>query len=297
MDHRLKRHPLGYWEIANKPTSQELRQYYAEKYYQENPGTGYEFEYSSDELSCFRARLEQRWVVLKNILSPGINGVRMLDVGCGEGYALAFFREHGWSVKGLDFSSAGVEAKNPACKDVLVTGDIFSLLKSEVDAGQMYDVVWLQNVLEHVLDPPGLLRSLRKLVSPGGLAMVTVPNDYSITQRSALAYQHIDREFWVAPPEHLTFFDHVSLVATAKDAGWECLEMLGDFPVDWFLFHPGSNYVRDGDLGKDAHKARVQIEKLIHEQPIEDVIRFWSATAKLGFGRNITVFLRPARGN
>jgi 2-polyprenyl-3-methyl-5-hydroxy-6-metoxy-1,4-benzoquinol methylase len=38
-------------------------------------------------------------------------GGRLLDVGCGEGCALAFFREHGWSVKGVDFSSAGVEPK------------------------------------------------------------------------------------------------------------------------------------------------------------------------------------------
>lgn len=291
MDQRLKKHPLGFWEIAAKPTSQELQQYYADKYYQEAKGS-YELEYTQDELRYFRAKLEQRSVVLHHHLSS-LSSRTLLDVGCGEGYALAFFREQGWTVKGIDFSSAGVESKNPACKDVLATGDIFELLQAEIATGRTYDVVWLQNVLEHVIDPLDLLKSLRTLVSPGGLAVVTVPNDCSITQRGALAHQHIDNAFWVAPPDHLTYFDHASLTSAANETGWDCVEMLGDFPVDWFLFHPGSNYVRDKSAGKAAHKARVQIENIIHEQPIEDVLRFWSATAKLGIGRDITAFLRP----
>lgn len=293
MDKRLKKHPLGFWEIAAKPTSQELHNYYADKYYQEAKGS-YELEYTKDELLYFRAKLEQRSSVLQRHIFSSSNGAkRLLDVGCGEGYALAFFREQGWSVKGIDFSSAGVESKNPNCMDALVTGDIFALLKAEIATGQTYDVVWLQNVLEHVIDPLDLLKSLRTLVSPGGLAVVTVPNDCSIIQCGALANNHIDSAFWVAPPDHLTYFDHDSLTNAANETGWECAEMFGDFPVDWFLFHPGSNYVRDKSAGKSAHKARVQIENLIHLQPIEDVLSFWSAAAKLGIGRDITAFLRP----
>lgn len=293
MDQRLIKHPLGYWEIASKPTLHELERYYAEKYYQEAKGS-YELEYSKEELQYFRAKLEQRDAIIRRYL-PASNqsSKRLLDVGCGEGYALAYFRKHGWSAKGIDFSSAGVSSKNPDCLDALVTGDIFALLQSEMTAGATYDVVWLQNVLEHVIDPLGLLKSLRSLVAPGGLAVVTVPNDCSITQRGALDHGHIENAFWVAPPDHLTYFDHDSLVNAANETGWTCAEMLGDFPVDWFLFHPGSNYVRDQSAGKAAHKVRVQLENIIHGQPIEDVLRFWAAAAKLGMGRDITAFLRP----
>ena len=293
MDQRLKKHPLGFWEIAAKPTSQKLQQYYADKYYQEAKGS-YELEYTNDELLYFRAKLEQRNAVLRRYLpSSNAGAKRLLDVGCGEGYALAYFRKQGWSAKGIDFSSAGVSSKNPDCLDVLATGDIFALLQSEITARVTYDVVWLQNVLEHVIDPLDLLKQLRSLVAPGGLAVITVPHDCSITQRAALAQGHIDSAFWVAPPDHLTYFDHASLTNVANETGWECVEMIGDFPVDWFLFHPGSNYVRDKSVGKAAHKARVQIENLIHGQPIEDVLRFWSATAKFGIGRDVTAFLRP----
>ena len=293
MDPRLKKHSLGYWEIENKPTIAELQKYYGDKYYQEGKGS-YELEYSQDELSYFSAKLEQRFAVLQRHLRTEESKCRMLDVGCGEGFALAFFRNEGWSVRGIDFSSAGVASKNPQCLDALVTGDIFAMLNDEIAEGKTYHVVWLQNVLEHVLEPLGLLNSLRPLVAPGGVAVVTVPNDCSITQRAALDAHHINHAFWVAPPDHLTYFDRQSLVNTASQTGWQCVEMLGDFPVDWFLFHPGSNYIRDRSAGKEAHKARLQIENLINEQPIDDVIQFWSSVAKLGLGRDITAFLRPS---
>lgn len=293
MDPRLKRHPLGFWEAVNKPTPQELRQYYAEKYYQEPKGT-YQSEYSEAELKYFRAKLEQFYAVIQHCREEKSSGT-LLDVGCGEGHSLAFFRGLGWTVRGLDFSSAGVQSKNPGCLDALLTGDVYELLANEISSGRTYDVVWLASVLEHVLDPLALLESLRAVVAKGGVAVVAVPSDCSITQQAALANGHIDRNFWVSLPDHLTYFDYESLSNTAAATGWECLDILGDFPVDWLLFHPGSNYIRDKSVGKAAHLACVQLENLIHTRPIDDVIQFWSALAKLGFGRGLTAFLRPAK--
>jgi 2-polyprenyl-3-methyl-5-hydroxy-6-metoxy-1,4-benzoquinol methylase len=288
----LKKHQLGFWEVAEKPNAQELQRYYAEKYYQEATGS-YELEYGNDELAYFDAKLEQRNAVLQRyITSSDPCAKRLLDVGCGEGYALEYFRKLGWKVKGIDFSSAGVIAKNPSCLDMLVAGDVFALLQGEITAGRTYDVIWLQNILEHVIEPLDLLKSVRSLVKPGGFAVVTVPNDFSITQSAALEHGHIDSAFWVTPPDHLTYFDRISLINIVNEAGWKCIEMLGDFPIDWFLFHPKSNYVREKVLGKAAHKARIQLENMIHRQPIDSVIRFWSAAAEIGIGRDITAILK-----
>jgi 2-polyprenyl-3-methyl-5-hydroxy-6-metoxy-1,4-benzoquinol methylase len=292
MDPRLKQHSLGFYEIAEKPTPEELQKYYAEKYYQEAKGS-YEHAYSYEELECFRAKLEQRYFALKKAQPNLKKGGRFLEVGCGEGFALAFFLKHGYTIKGIDFSSAGVESKNPKCKDFLVTGDIFNLLEKEIASGNVYDIVWLQNVLEHVLDPVALLQSLRNLVSPEGVAVVTVPNDYSAMQRKALEKKHIHQAFWVSPPDHLSYFDYTSLKNIASATGWHCADLLGDFPVDLYLFHPGSNYVQKNSLGKDAHKARVDIENLISEKPAEHVIGLWRSLAQVGLGRNLTGFLIP----
>ena len=293
MDKRLEKSPYGFWEVCVKPTPQELHQYYSAEYYQE--GKGGSLEYSKDELLHIQAKLEESWYVLQNSLPSSPSGSSLLDVGCGEGHALSFFDERGWLVKGLDFSAAGVQSKHPECIDKLIVGDIYTSLKKEIAAGKAYDIVWLQNVLEHVLDPIDLLQSLRTLVAPNGLCIVTVPNDCSITQLSALAHGHIDKAFWVAPPDHLNYFDYDSLVNTTTALGWECVDILGNFPIDWFLFHQGSNYVRDKTAGKAAHTARIQIENLVALRPIEDRIQFWSALAKAGFGRNLTAFLRPVQ--
>lgn len=290
MDQRLIKNPLGFWEIKNKPTSDALHQYYAEKYYQEAKG-GYEFEYTFDELQYFRTKLEQRLEVIKKYI--GYNEGALLDVGCGEGHTLAFFRDLGWSVKGIDFSSAGVHSQNPDCLDLLTTGDIYKLLLEEISANHSYDVIWLQNVLEHVIDPIALLHSLRRIISSGGLAVITVPNDCSFTQIAALEHRHINNKFWIVPPDHLNYFNSESLRNVVESTGFNCVELHGDFPIDWFLFHPGSNYIHDNGVGKAAHKARVQLENMIHQQPIEDVINFWSACGKIGVGRDLTIFLSP----
>lgn len=292
MDSRIEKNSMGFWEVVDKPTSQELQEYYADKYFQEARGS-YELEYSEAERQYFRAKIEQRLAVIEQDQTRMKDERKMLDVGCGEGFALSLFRERGWSVKGIDFSSAGVESKNPECLDMLMTGDVFALLAEEIDREETYDVVWLQNVLEHVIDPVDLLKSLRKLVAVDGMAVVTVPNDCSIIQKAALAEGHIDKAFWVAPPDHLSYFDHAGLKSIAENTGWVCKDILGDLPIDWFLFHPGSNYVKDPSTGKAAHMARVQVENVIHQQPIEDVIRFWSALATVGLGRGITAFLQP----
>jgi 2-polyprenyl-3-methyl-5-hydroxy-6-metoxy-1,4-benzoquinol methylase len=294
IDNRLHQHPLGFWEIISKPDTKTLAAYNAEKYYQEAKGS-YELEYTEEELKYFRAKLNQRFSVIERGLPSNIiaGGGTMLDVGCGEGFALAFFREKGWQVKGFDFSSAGIISKNPGCADSLVTGDVFRLLQAEISAGCRYDIVWLQNVLEPVIDPLSLLALLRSLVSPAGMMVVTVPNEFSIVQLGAIMHRHIDQAFWVAPPDHLNYFDYASLMNVSHATGWECIEILGDFPIDSFLFHPGSNYIQNKTAGKFAHRARIQLENIVNDRPLEDVLRYWSAAAKLGIGRDFTAFLQP----
>ncbi len=293
MDLRLQKHALSYYEIIDKPTTEELQKYYAEKYYQEVSSGSYEHAYTEDELICFQAKLELRFAALQKAQPKLKKEGRFLDVGCGEGYALAFFRKHGYSVKGIDFSSAGIESKNQDCIDALVTGNVFALLDDEISSGNVYDVVWLQNVLEHVLDPIVLLASLRKLVSPNGVAVVTVPNDFSVTQHEAIDRKHIKHAFWVAPPDHLSYFDYNSLKRIAIETQWHCADIYGDFPIDWFLFNPRSNYVEDRSLGKDAHNSAIQIENIISKQPMNDVLDFWRSIAKVGAGSNLTSFFIP----
>ena len=289
-DPRLNRHPLGFLQVTDPPTSDELRQYYSLNYYQSQRGN-YRQKYTALELKIKRLRIEQRAAQALAMLMNTEPG-RLLDIGCGEGFVLSAFNSMGWDVAGIDFSVAGVQGNNPQLLDVVEQGDVFQILERRIAASDVYDVVWLGNVLEHVLDPVVLLRSLSRLVSEDGVLVVTVPNDGNDYHEQLLTDGLITSRWWVRLPDHLSYFTKESLQAISHETGWICETILADFPIDFFLAHPGSNYVEDPSLGPDAHQARLRFEELIGKAGSDAANRFYAALAEVGLGRNITGFLR-----
>jgi len=74
-----------------------------------------------------------------------------------------------------------------------------------------------------------LLGNLRSLLSPNGTAVVTVLSNFSPLQQEL--------------PDNLAYFDTSCLMASCEARGWNCLEMLAKFPVDWLLLKSESNDV------------------------------------------------------
>ena len=89
------------------------------------------------------------------------------------------------------------------------------------------------------------------------------------------------------------YFDYASLMNASHATGWESIEVLADFLIDWYLFHPGSNYVKNKTAGKFAQQARIQVGNIMDDRPLGDVLRYWSAAPKSGVGRGVTAFLKP----
>ena len=290
--HDICRHPIGFIEFLNKPTKEEQRIYYAERYFQTNQ-RNYRNAYTPMELSYIRNKLDQRAHVVSSLNRGHIGS--MLDVGCGEGFAMAHFKRLGWTVTGLDYIQTGVAAMNPDCLPLLKTGDVDSLLQQIGLSGQKFDLIWLSNVLEHVLDPVSLMNQMREILNEGGVLVTIVPNDFSPVQRQLLQQGHILEEFWVTPPDHLQYFDPSSLRELGTSTGYRCHHLISDFPIDWFLYHPGSNYVADKSLGSDAHRARIELENLLAERPAQQVNEFYEAMAGLGLGRQLTAYFSSAQ--
>ena len=157
-DPRLKRTRLGYLEVVNKPTSEELNSYYSNKYYQEAMGS-YEKSYSNEELKYIKLKIKQHSYLIEQ-LTKKTKG-KLLDVGCGEGFTLKYYVEKQWQVKGIDFSRAGLEQQNPDMLDYVDIGNFYEILSQYQGNNNQYDIIWLNNVLEHVLDPVNLLIDLK----------------------------------------------------------------------------------------------------------------------------------------
>lgn len=290
MDPRLQRHPLGFWQVRDIPTADELSAYYAERYYQQEK-SNYRRSYPPDELDWMRIKLVQKHAAVTSLIGPRTGS--MLDVGCGEGFAMAFFRNEGWTVSGMDYSDEGLRTMNPDLHPFLRTGDVFQLLDEAIASGQRYDLVWLGNVLEHVTDPIGLLNALNKLVARDGLLVVTVPNDGTRLHEQLFESAQIPERFWIAIPDHISYFDAQSLRSATEACGWSCARLISDFPIDWFLTHPGSNYVADRSQGPAAHRARIALDRLMGDSDPDTVNAFYEHMAAMGLGRQITAYLRP----
>lgn len=290
MDPRLQRNADDFLEAREKPSPEELARYYADQYYQQEQ-SGFRKSYPEIELKALRSRIAMRADHAISFLSDN-SGTSLLDVGCGEGFVLAHFRALGWQTLGMDYSIDGVSRMNPDEVETVVAGDIYQHLDAARVAGQRFNIIWLGNVLEHVLDPHDLLRTVADLMEPKGVAVVTVPNDGSKYQQHLIDTGKVDHAYWVALPDHLSYFTYESLLKIAAQTGWFARDVLADFPIDLFLSHPGSNYVRDRVNGPAAHQARLELELLIAERGQEATTRFYSAMARVGLGRDLTAFLQ-----
>ena len=212
----------------------------------------------------------------------------MLDVGCGEGWNLAHFHGLGFHVTGLEFQKDACEHFHPHLTDHIHSGDVYEMLQHLSD--EKYDIIILDNVLEHVLSPEETIRSLKKIISPGGMIIIEVPNDFSKLQETAISANIIDRDFWVSPPDHLTYYSKDSLNAFMEDMGFSTYKVTCDFPIDLNLFNPATNYVMDKGNGRNVHLSRIAIENLFDEISVEKTNRLYEALADMGLGRNITGF-------
>jgi 2-polyprenyl-3-methyl-5-hydroxy-6-metoxy-1,4-benzoquinol methylase len=288
----VNKNKWGFNEISNKPTPKELMQFYTHKYYQDDRGT-YEKTYSKEEVTFFRNKLAQKYAVCEELLSGGSAIGTFLDIGAGEGWALSFFREQGWSVTGLDYSKSGCAQHNPDCLERLIVGDIYENIDILVSKNEKFRVVLLDNVLEHVISPLSLLEQSRQLVGEDGILIIEVPNDFSILQNYALMKKYVSHPFWVVYPDHLSYFNKEGLIALCKDAGFGCKKLMGDFPIDFNLLNANTNYIENKKVGKSCHQSRVEIENLIHAVSVEKTNRLYSALGALGLGRSIIGFFRP----
>jgi hypothetical protein len=133
---------------------------------------------------------------------------------------------------------------------------------------------------------------LTPLVAQKGVLRVQVPNDGSWLQHEVVRRQLAKPDFWLRPPEHLSYFTSAPLVRLMERCGWEVIDMLADFPIDLFLLNQDSFYLSDAKRGRHCHFARVAFEMGLWNQSIASLMDFRRGCAKAGVGRNIIAYAR-----
>lgn len=141
----------------------------------------------------------------------------ILDVGCSTGDLLAFFRRSGYeNVFGVDPSPI---SRDLAAKLYGVDVAIGSL--STFRPSSAFDVVLLSSVLEHLPDLDETLDAVVRLVRPGGLAYIQVPDadNFGADEREPFL------EFSI---EHINYFTAKSLEALLARFGFRAIEVRPD---------------------------------------------------------------------
>jgi SAM-dependent methyltransferase len=126
-------------------------------------------------------------------------GLRLLEVGCGVGTDLVRFAKGGALVTGIDLSERAVDLCRRNLAATGVSGDV-----QVMDGEQMtysddtFDVVYAHGVLQYSRNPNAMIGEIRRVLKPGGTAIVMVYNRYSWLNFMSKV-MHVDLEHDDAP--------------------------------------------------------------------------------------------------
>jgi SAM-dependent methyltransferase len=143
--------------------------------------TGYVHGYATPEQQRLVEQAEH-W--RHRLIRDGTNlepGARLLEVGCGVGAVLAVLGQEfpGVRLVGVDIEPRQLEfarghLERAGVEATLLEADALALPFRD----ESFDYVWMMWLLEHIADPPAVLREARRvLVSGGGITAIEV--DYS----------------------------------------------------------------------------------------------------------------------
>lgn len=140
---------------------------------------------------------------------------RTLDIGCGEGVTSLYMREKGLSsyTVGVDlYVENKVQAESNL--DEFHNTSIEDFLQTKPE---LFDTIIMADVLEHLVDPWEIFeRVVEKLLKPGGMIIVSLPNARSFKFLGKIFYGSFEYEdFGIFDRTHLRFFcrnDMVKLV-------------------------------------------------------------------------------------
>ncbi len=107
-------------------------------------------------------------------------GKRLLEVGCGVGTDLVRFARHGAQVTGIDLAEASIELANQNFALNGVSGELRVMDGEQLQFDDCsFDAVYAHGVLQYTDDPLEVVREIRRVLKPGGEAILMGYNRYS----------------------------------------------------------------------------------------------------------------------
>lgn len=190
--------------------------------------------FNPTRLKFIRETTERHFDLAPGQLRP-LEGLRLLDIGCGGGLVSEPMARLGASVTGVDASEANIKTALTHAREQGLAIDYRAGTAEGLLAGgePAFDIVLNMEVVEHVADPSQFLRDTARLVRPGGLMIVATLNKTA----KALATAVIGAEYilrWLPPGTHdwSKFLAPEDVTGPLEDAGMKTETPIG------VSFHP-----------------------------------------------------------
>lgn len=108
-----------------------------------------------------------------------LNGLRVLDVGCGGGILADSMARKGATVLGIDLASKALKVAQLHALEAQTQGVEYREISAEALAAEQpgtFDMVTCMEMLEHVPDPAAVVKACAALVKPGGYVFFSTIN-------------------------------------------------------------------------------------------------------------------------
>jgi len=165
----------------------------------------------------------------------------VLEVGCASGYISKLLKEKRCQVTAVEKDKAMAGKAQAFCKTILVGSieddRIIDLLKNRA-----FDVVIMNDILEHLAEPERVLLNLRTKFKEDGYLLLSLPNvaNWEIRKNLFFRGQFKYQDYGVMDREHLRFFTFSTAIALIERARYEII----DYAVTGFSYLPFEGSLR-----------------------------------------------------
>jgi 2-polyprenyl-3-methyl-5-hydroxy-6-metoxy-1,4-benzoquinol methylase len=169
------------------------------------------------------------WLVEQAVLRHTKPGDAIFEGGVSSGYLARRFVDAGRRVDGAEIDPQAAGQAMEVCGRVWV-GDL-----SQLDVGQLesnYQLLLFADTLEHLPDPPAVLRRLKTRLDPAGTLVVSLPNVANWAIRLGLLagrFRYTDRG--ILDRTHLRFYTQKTAVQMLAEGGFEVVDLVASVPV------------------------------------------------------------------
>jgi 2-polyprenyl-3-methyl-5-hydroxy-6-metoxy-1,4-benzoquinol methylase len=135
----------------------------------------------------------------------------LLELGVGGGRFLYRMKKRGWDVTGVDIDPSVTARLLKKYQINIYTGDV-----TDISFDKKFDVIAMNQTIEHLLDPVAVLNKCYESLKPGGRIVITTPNIESVGAS-------LFKQYWRGwePPRHLHLYSRISLEKLARHAKFE----------------------------------------------------------------------------